>query len=77
MLSKNRINARIEKESFNPSSTFSEGSLSSNFEILINTQDNAKANELVMKESVAYLEHIEPDYYLLFFIQRITGGSPK
>jgi hypothetical protein len=67
MLSKNRINARIEKESFNPSSTFSEGSLSSNFEILINTQDNAKANELVMKESVAYLEHIEPDYYLLSF----------
>lgn len=67
LLESKNIEAEIIKESFNPASTFGEGSLTSNFEIEIEAKDKENAEAIMMEVAEVTLQNIDPDYYLFSY----------
>ncbi|MFT6921073.1 MAG: hypothetical protein ACJA1C_000067 [Crocinitomicaceae bacterium] len=61
------IQSKIIKESFSPAATFSGGSLSSNYEILIQETDAENARSILKENARLFLSDVDSSHYLFSF----------
>lgn len=64
------VNSEVVKEEFSVIPAYSDGVLSSNLDIKINSTDKTKAEEILKKRTEQFLNEIDPEHYLFSFTDK-------